>query len=188
MTGFGPFISALPTVVGRHDLNGLYALMERWMDSTHTFHLPVGEFTLDPVSFTAITGVACAGEPVPFDRCLVPMTPDRAAYVERLLGVVPTMKATHTVKFDSILSHYSRIDLRGITSPRDIDQVVRAFVFYLLGTTLFCDAASSVDLVLLLALRDVDLIHTYDWGSAALAYLYWSMDDFVRGAHRLCGF
>ena len=119
--GFEPFILALPTVVGRHDLNSLYALMERWMDSTHTFHLPVGELTLDPVSFAVITGVAYAGEPVPFDRCLVPMTPDRVAYIERLLRVVPTMKATHTVKFDSILSHYSRINLRSITSPRDID-------------------------------------------------------------------
>ena len=66
--------------------------------------------------------------------------------------------------------------------------MVRAFIFYLLGTILFCDAASSVDLVLLMALRDVDLIHTYNWGSAALAYLYWSMDDFVRGARRPCGF
>ena len=128
MTGFEPFILALPTVVGHHDLNGLYALMERWMDSTHTFHLPVGELTLDPVSFAAITGVACAGEPVPFDRRLVPMMQDHAAYVERLLGVVPAMKATHTVKFDSILSHYSGIALEDITSPRDIDQVVRAFI------------------------------------------------------------
>ena len=56
------------------------------------------------------------------------MTPDRATYVERLLGMVPAMKATHTVKFDSILSHYSGIALEDITSPRDIDQVVRAFI------------------------------------------------------------
>ena len=54
--------------------------------------------------------------------------------------------------------------------------------------TIFYDAASSMDLVVLMALRDVDLIHTYDWGSDALAYLYWGMDEFVRGAHRFCGF
>ena len=81
-TGFEPFILALPTAVGRHDLNGLYALMERWMDSIHTFHLPVGELTLDPVAFVAITGVACAGETVPFDWYLEPMSPDRAGYIE----------------------------------------------------------------------------------------------------------
>ena len=170
-TSFKPFILALPTVVGRHDLNGLYALMERWMDSTHTFHLPVGELTLDLVASAVITGVACAGEPVPFNRCLVPMTLNRAAYIEQMLGIVPTIKATHTVKFDSIITHYSTIAIE-VTFPREIDQVVRAFIFYLLGPTLFCDAASSVDLVLLTAFRDVDLISTYDWGSAALAYLY----------------
>ena len=59
-TDFEPFILALPTIVGCHDLNDLYALMERWMDSTHTFHLPIGELTLDPVAFAAITGVAYA--------------------------------------------------------------------------------------------------------------------------------
>ena len=73
-------------------------------------------------------------------------------------------------------------------TPHQIDKVVRAFILYLLGTTLFYDAASSVDLVLLMALRDVDLIHTYDWGSAALAYLYWGIDEFVRGARQFCGF
>ena len=61
-------------------------------------------------------------------------------------------------------------------------------VLYFLGTILFCDAASSMDLVVLMALRDVDLIHIYDWGSAALAYLYWGMNEFVRGARRFCGF
>ena len=75
------------------------------MDSTNTFHLLVGEPMLDPVTFTMITGVACAGEPVPFDRCLEPMSPDRAGYIERLLGMILAMKATHTVKFDLILTH-----------------------------------------------------------------------------------
>ena len=40
--------------MGRHDLNGLYALMERWMDIAHTFHLLIGELTLDPEAFTAM--------------------------------------------------------------------------------------------------------------------------------------
>ena len=74
VTGFEPFILSLPTFAGHHDLNGLYALMERWMDTTHTFHLSTGELTLDPLAFAAIMGIACAGAPVPFYRCLEPMT------------------------------------------------------------------------------------------------------------------
>ena len=67
-------------------------------------------------------------------------------------------------------------------------QVIRAFLVYLLGTTLFADTASSIDLMFLMPLRDLDLVSTYDWGSCALAYLYRSMDELVRGAKRFCGF
>ena len=76
--------------------------MERWFDTTHTFHLPCGEFTLDLVSFAAITGIACVGDSIPFNACLHRMTADRVTYIERLLGMVPDMKGTHTIKVDSI--------------------------------------------------------------------------------------
>ena len=107
-TGFEDFILALPNTRGRTDYQPLHALIERWSDTTHTFHLPCGEFTLDPVSFAAITGIACAGDSVPFDTGLHRMTADRVAYIERLLGMVPDMKGTHTIKVDSIRSYYTR--------------------------------------------------------------------------------
>ena len=74
------------------------------------------------------------------------------------------------------------------TSGVEIDQVIRAFLIYLLGTTLFADTASSIDLMFLMPLRDLNLVGTYDWGSCAFAYLYRSMDELVRGAKRFCGF
>ena len=100
------------------------------------------------------------------------MTPTHVAYIEHLLGIVPTMKGTYTVKFDLIHTHYSSIRAKDIITHWQIDQVVRAFIFYILGATFFCVATSSVDLIFLMVLRDVDLIYTYDWGSATLAYLY----------------
>ena len=66
--------------------------------------------------------------------------------------------------------------------------MVRSFLFYLLGTTLFVDAASSLDLVFVIPLRDLDLMASYDWGSYALAYLYRGMDETVRRARRFYGF
>ena len=78
--------------------------------------------------------------------------------------------------------------MEAATSGLQIDQVVRAFLVYLLGTTLFADTASSIDLMFLMPLRDLDLVGTYDWGSCAFAYLYRSMDELVRGAKRFCGF
>ena len=82
--------------------------MEHWPESTHTFQLPFGEFTVDPVSFTAVTGIPCAGDSVPFDSSLYPMTADRVAYIQTLLGMVPEMKGMHSLKFDSIRAHYTR--------------------------------------------------------------------------------
>ena len=40
------------------------------------------------------------------------------AYIERLLGIVPTMKRTHTFKFDSIHAYYSGISIEDITTSR----------------------------------------------------------------------
>ena len=46
----------------RCDRRSIQALMERWFDTTHTFQLPCGEYTISPASFSAITGLSCAGE------------------------------------------------------------------------------------------------------------------------------
>ena len=140
--------------------------MERWSESTHTFQLSFGEFTVDPVSFTAVTGFPCAGDSVPFDAGLHPMTADRVAYIQTLLGMVPEMKGTHSLKFDSIRAHYTckRVAYRcaAATTCQEIDQVVRSFLLYLLGTTLFADAASSLDLIFVMPLRDFDLVASFD--------------------------
>ena len=100
--------------------------------------------------------------------------------------MVPPLKGTRTIKFDAILSHYTAARVESITSPAQIDQVARAFLVYLLGSTLFPDTASSIDLMYLPPLQDLDFISSYDWGSAALSYLYHRMDALVRGAKRLC--
>ena len=66
--------------------------------------------------------------------------------------------------------------------------MVRSFLLYLLGTTLFADAVSFLDLVFVMPLRDLDLVSSYDWGRYALAYLYRGMDETVRQARCFYGF
>ena len=116
------------------------------------------------------------------------MTADRVDYIQTLLKMVPEMKGAHSLKFDSIRAHYTRERVAAVTSGREIDQVVRSFLLYLLGTTLFANAASSLDLVFVIPLRDLDLVSSYDWGSYALAYLYRGMDETLRRARHFCGF
>ena len=110
--------------------------MERWFDTTHTFHLPFGELTLDPILFAVITGIAYAGGPIPFDVSFHHMSPNKLVYIELLLGMVPDMKGTHTIMHDSIRTLYTRERVTAMTSPSEIDQVVRAFLLYLFRTSL----------------------------------------------------
>jgi len=53
------------------------------------------------------------------------------------------------------------------------DHVVRIYLLYLVGITLFIDkSATAVDVVYLKYFRDLDLVVGYSWGAAALARLY----------------
>ena len=89
---------------------------------------------------------------MPLDASLHPLVGDREDYVRTLLGVVPDMKGTHTMKIDSLRAYYTRDRVAAATSDQVVDQVVRSFLLYLLGTTLFADAASSLDLVFVMPL------------------------------------
>ena len=107
-------------------------------------------------------------------------------YIERLLDMIPDMKGTHTIKLDSIRSFYTQERVTMMTSARDINQVMWAFLVCLLGTTLFTNTTSSMDMMFFMPFQNLDLVATYDWDSCA--YLYKSMDEVVCGAKRFCGF
>ncbi|KAI5338411.1 hypothetical protein L3X38_017682 [Prunus dulcis] len=66
-SGFLPFLSILG-----HGKKGdrplLVALAERWWDTTHTFHFDeVGEMTMTPTDFAAITGLRVGGKRLTYD-------------------------------------------------------------------------------------------------------------------------
>lgn len=63
--GFGLFIPTLIAVNRDHAV--LTALAERWWDTSNNFHFPIGEMTVTPLDFMAITGLRVGGEPIPFD-------------------------------------------------------------------------------------------------------------------------
>ena len=52
------------------------------------------------------------------------MSPDKMAYIEHLLGMVPDIKGTHTIKHDSIQTFYTQERVAVMTSPSEINQVV----------------------------------------------------------------
>ena len=185
-SGFRRFIAALPTERGRSDHYSLFALIERWMDTTHTFHTRVGELTISPMSFSAITGLAFGGTPVPFDIGYCYLSEGaRGQYVRDLLGFLPAWKNRKNVVLSSLVESFKRLPT---TTPRQIIQKARCFLLILLGTTLFCETGHEVSIALLSPLRDLDQVATFDWGSAALSYLYYRLDTVCRGAVTMCGF
>lgn len=44
----------------------LTALAGRWQDTSNTFHFPIGEMTVTPLDFAAITGLRVGGDPITF--------------------------------------------------------------------------------------------------------------------------
>ncbi|KAI8538348.1 hypothetical protein RHMOL_Rhmol09G0095900 [Rhododendron molle] len=85
--GFGPFIQTMMAMKSDHAL--LTALAERWWDTSNSFHFPIGEMTMTPTDFAAITGLRVGGDPIPFDSGI---NGDKEA-LRWFLGHVPTGSA-----------------------------------------------------------------------------------------------
>ena len=156
------------------------------MDTTHTFHTRMSELTISPMSFSAITGIAFGGTLVPFDIGYCHLSEGaRGQYVRDLLEFLPTWKNKKNVVLSSLIESFRRLPT---TTPHQIIQKARCFLLILLGTTLFCETGHEVSTALLSPLRDLDRVATFDWGFAALAYLYYRLDTVCRGTIMMCGF
>ena len=112
------------------------------------------------MSFSAITGIAFGGAPVPFDVSYYHLSEGaRGQYVRDLLGFLPTWKNQKNVVLSSLVEIFRRLPT---TTPRQIIQKVRCFLLILLGTTLFCETGHKVSIALLGPFRDLDRVDTFD--------------------------
>jgi hypothetical protein len=53
-----PFGSLFRCGYQNADRSLIYALIERWWDTTHTFHFPQGEIGITPLDVTMLTGMS----------------------------------------------------------------------------------------------------------------------------------
>ena len=112
------------------------ALVEQWMDTTHTFHLPFGEMTITPLDFTVITGLSFSGEPVPLSSEAYSSVVMRNRWLKDLFGVTASVKSSY-----SSLIRYTYL-LNKVRSEHDSghvmsEQLARCFLFYLLNVVIF---------------------------------------------------
>lgn len=142
------------------------ALVERWRRETNTFHLPVGEMTITLEDVALLLGLAIDGEPV------IGVTSTTPSLVcEKLLGRVPEDLSGGMVKLTWLKEFFSEC-------PKDapieeIERRTRAYLLYLVGSTIFSTTTGNKVPVMYLSLfEDFDKAGKFAWGAAALAFLY----------------
>ncbi|KAL2322575.1 hypothetical protein Fmac_026954 [Flemingia macrophylla] len=163
--GFG-YLRSIPAISLDNPL--ISALVERWRRETNTFHLNVGEMTVTLKDVALLLGLAIDGEPVigiTYTTC--------SSVCEKYLGRTPESGYTSggMVKLSWLKEFFSRC-------PEDapievIEQHTRAYILYLVGSTIFSTTTGNKVPVMYLPLfENFDRCGQYAWGAAALAFLY----------------
>lgn len=153
------------------------ALVERWRQETHTFHLPVGEASVTLRDVAILTRLPVHGRAVTGGSIV-----DPRGLVERVLGVRPDATDVR----GGGLKHTWLRDTFG-QLPEGIDEGVvhryaRAYLLMLIGALFSNKSGSHIPLIYLQLLdNDWDTIRDYSWGSACLATLYRHL---CRASHR----
>lgn len=91
-----------------------------------------------------------------------------------LLGVLSPLYRPVMVRYSWFSEHVHRSELE---TQEEVEQYVRGFLMFLLGTTLFTNRWNTVGLYLLSALVTLPRVWFYDWGGAGLATLYGYMSS-----------
>uniref|UniRef100_F6I0E8 Aminotransferase-like plant mobile domain-containing protein n=1 Tax=Vitis vinifera TaxID=29760 RepID=F6I0E8_VITVI len=144
------------------------ALVERWRQETHTFHLAVGESTITLQDTAVLLGLRVHGDPVTGTTDV--QWPNLC---EELLGRRPDGNSLQgsALKLSWLRMHF-------LQPPSDADDLIvqqyaRAYILALIGGALFADkSGSDVQLIFLPLLRDFVAAGRLSWGSATLAHLY----------------
>ncbi|XP_057429386.1 protein MAIN-LIKE 2-like isoform X4 [Lotus japonicus] len=163
--GFG-YLRSIPAISLDNPL--ISALVERWRRETNTFHLNVGEMTVTLKDVALLLGLAIDGEPVigiTYTAC--------SSVCERYLGRTPESGYTSggMVKLSWLKEFFSRC-------PEDapfevIEQHTRAYLLYLVGSTIFSTTTGNKVPVMYLPLfENFDRCGQYAWGAATLGFLY----------------
>ncbi|VFR01325.1 unnamed protein product [Cuscuta campestris] len=163
--GFG-YLRLIPAISLDNPL--ISALVERWRRETNTFHLTVGEMTVTLEDVAYLLGLPVDGEPVigvTYTSC--------EAVCLKYLGKVPNSGYTSggMVKLSWLKETFSFCPEGA--SPEDIEHHTRAYLLYLIGSTIFSTTTGNKVPVMYLPLfEDFDEAGKYAWGAAALSFLY----------------
>ncbi|GAB2283804.1 hypothetical protein Dimus_039629 [Dionaea muscipula] len=165
--------------------------VERWFPETNTFHFLFGEMTITPEDVHQLLGLSVMGRPVLFER----MT-DRATVTELMVDLLGASAADLAVAMDGSLvrlkwlrSHFQPLGTDD-ASDEEVEHAVRAYLLYLLGTTIFTSkSGDKVSGSYLHLLRDLTCLNGFAWGATCLAFLYRELGKVSRvGTRQVVGY
>jgi hypothetical protein len=186
------------------------AMVERWQPETSSFHLPFGEMTITLDDVKQITGLPIEGEmlhnyvieDIEKGVDLVKRTLgldsneirkefklNNDQMVVRIVWLREMLKGR--VGLDKTIpgqrdSGNEADDQEAEEAEREepdstIDEVVRGYILYSLGCTLFADKSGSrVSIAYLKYLENLEDVPKYAWGTSGLAFLYKGLSDASR--------
>ncbi|XP_010467042.1 PREDICTED: serine/threonine-protein phosphatase 7 long form homolog isoform X1 [Camelina sativa] len=179
--GFG-YLRRIPAISLDNPL--ISALVERWRRETNTFHFTTGEMTVTLEDIALLLGLGIDGKPVigvTYTTC--------SAVCERYLGKVPESNYASggMVKLSWLKDKFS--DCKDDASFERVEYCTRAYLLYLVGSTIFSTTTGNKVPVMYLPLfEDFDDAGTFAWGAAALAFLYRALGNAsVKSQSTICG-
>lgn len=179
--GFG-FLRRIPAISLDNPL--ISALVERWRRETNTFHFTVGEMTVTLEDIALLLGLGIDGKPVigvTYTTC--------SAICERYLGEAPASNYASggMVKLSWLKEKFSECEVDA--SFEKVERCTRAYLLYLVGSTIFSTTTGNKVPVMYLPLfEDFDDAGTFAWGAAALAFLYRALGNAsVKSQSTICG-
>lgn len=149
------------------------ALVERWREETHTFHLPVGEATVTLEDVAVLFGLPVDGEPVSCRVDSLTIEQWQALCLELLGAAPPDTRLDHGRLLLTWLVEHIEGMPPGDLPVQTLEQYTRATILCLIGGLLLSDTSDNkVKLLYLPLLRDLDACGRLSWGSAVLAWMY----------------
>ncbi|KAL8499009.1 hypothetical protein ACS0TY_022099 [Phlomoides rotata] len=126
------------------DRSLISALVERWRKETNTFHMTIGEVTVSLEDVAYLLGLPIDGKPVTGVTGRVKLT-----WLRTMFSSCPKDASSEDVVFHT-----------------------RAYLLYLVGSTIFSTADNQVPAMYLQLFGNFDEAGNYAWGAAALSFLY----------------
>ena len=121
---------------------------------------------LTPYNFSVITGLRLGGERIRVNDSLT------STKIKKLLSIVPSRIKSKNIPLSWLCENIPQCDT--------VAKGARMFMFLFIGTFLYPDLGSTMNLRYLWSLRKIEQIRNYDWGGMAYATLLHFMTQLSR--------